>query len=57
MKKINLDKESPLCLSSYYRYGTIQTRNSGMISLTKEASDKINKFIVKIANNSNNQQS
>jgi len=54
MKEINLNKDSDLCFSSYHKSGIIQTRNSGMLSLTKEASDKINKLIVELANDENN---
>ena len=54
MKKINLMEQDPKCLASYYRSGIIQTRDSGMFFLTEEARNKINAFILEIANNPEN---
>ncbi len=50
MIKINLDKDSDWCFSSYHSGGIIQTRNSGMMCLTDEARDEVNRFIVVLVN-------
>ena len=56
MQKISLNKDDDYCFTSYYRYGTIKTRNSGMFSVTDEAREKINAYIIEIVNNEKNRK-
>ena len=57
MNEITLDdNDNKNRFGSYYRYGIIALSSGGILFLKDEARDKINAFILEVANNPDNRR-